>query len=200
VVVALSIETGVRELSLSPGDHACVFYRASAGRDEVLLPYLRAGLLAGDKCICVVDSAATAEEVDRLFADRAADRQLEVHLSDTSYLAGGSFTREHMLAFWDEHLAKAVELGFDFCRLVGEMTWALRDVPGVEDLVRYEAELNRMTTGYPTAVLCLYDLDRFSGEVVAEVVKTHPKVLIGGMLVENPYYIGPDEFLRQTQP
>lgn len=196
----MSIETGVRELTLAPGDHACVFYRGASGRDEVLYPYLRAGLRAGDKCICVVDSAATAEEVSRLYADEGRDRQLDVHLSDTSYLAGGAFTRADMLAFWGEHLDKAVEHGFGFCRLVGEMTWALRDAPGVEDLVRYEAELNRMAVGYPTAILCLYDLDRFSGEVVAEVVKTHPKVLIGGMLVENPYYVGPDEFLRQTQP
>lgn len=194
-----AIETGLRELALSPGDHACVFYRGAAGRDEVLYPYLRAGLRAGDKCICVVDSAATAEEVSGLHAEGARDRQLDVHLSDTSYLSGGVFTRGHMLSFWSEHLEKATEHGFGFCRLAGEMTWALRDVPGVEDLVRYESELNEMAAGYPTAILCLYDLDRFSGEVVAEVVKTHPKVLIAGMLVENPYYVAPDEFLRRTQ-
>jgi hypothetical protein len=47
-------------------------------------------------------------------------------------------------------------------------------------------------------VLCLYDLDRFSGEVVVNVVKTHPQVLVQGILVENPYYIGPDEFLRSA--
>ena len=47
-------------------------------------------------------------------------------------------------------------------------------------------------------MLCLYDLDRFSGEVVVNIVKTHPQVLIQGILVENPYYIGPDEFLRSA--
>lgn len=198
------IQTGIRQLDLFPGDHACVFYRGAGGRDEVLFPYLEAGLRAGDKCICVVDSASTAEQVSSLDVDEPPTgervRQLDVHLADTSYLAGGEFTREHMLAFWSEHLAKAAEHGYGFCRLVGEMTWALRDVPGVQDLVLYEAELNRVVTKYPTAILCLYDLDRFSGAVVAEVVKTHPKVLIGGMVVENPYYVGPDEFLRQTQP
>ncbi|WP_200834335.1 MEDS domain-containing protein [Amycolatopsis alkalitolerans] len=194
-----AIETGLRELVLSPGDHACVFYRGALGRDEVLHPYLRAGLHAGDKCVCVVDSPGAAEGVTNLAEESARDRQLDVHLSETSYLAGGAFTRKHMLQFWCEHLDKAAQLGFTFCRVVGEMTWALRDVPGVEDLVRYEAELNEVAAGYPTAILCLYDLDRFSGEVVAEVVKTHPKVLIGGMLVENPYYVAPDEFLRQTQ-
>ena len=55
-------------------------------------------------------------------------------------------------------------------------------------------------------MLCLYDLDRFSGEVMVNIVKTHPQVLIQGILVENPYYLGPDEFLavsaapRSRQP
>jgi hypothetical protein len=34
--------------------------------------------------------------------------------------------------------------------------------------------------------------------VVVNVVKTHPQVLIQGILVENPYYVGPDEFLRSV--
>jgi hypothetical protein len=78
------------------------------------------------------------------------------------------------------------------------MTWALRDAPGVEHLVSYESELNRVTASYPVVVLCLYDLDRFSGEVVVNIVKTHPQVLIQGILVENPYYVGPDEFLSSA--
>ena len=97
-------------------------------------------------------------------------------------------------------MIKAEIEGYSFYRLVGEMTWALRNVPGVEHLVGYESELNRVTSSYPVIVLCLYDLDRFSGEVVVNVVKTHPQVLVQGILVENPYYIGPDEFLRSASP
>jgi hypothetical protein len=199
VTVRGSVKAGVGELDLSPGEHVCVFYRGAGGRDEILYPYLRAGLHGGQKCICVLDSASAAEEVGQLADEGTRDGQLDIHLSDTSYLSGGSFGRRQMLSFWDENLLKATEHGYQSYRLVGEMTWALRDVPGVEDLVYYEAELNEMASGYLPAILCLYDLDRFSGEVVVEVVKTHPKVLIGGMVVENPYYIGPDEFLQQTQ-
>jgi hypothetical protein len=68
----------------------------------------------------------------------------------------------------------------------------------VEHLIGYESELNRVTCSSPVVVLCLYDLDRFGGEVVVNVVKTHPQVLIQGILVENPYYVGPDEFLRSV--
>jgi hypothetical protein len=44
-------------------------------------------------------------------------------------------------------------------------------------------------------ILCLYELDQFSGEVLVDVLKTHPKVLLGGMVLDNPYYLEPDEFL-----
>jgi hypothetical protein len=30
------------------------------------------------------------------------------------------------------------------------------------------------------------------------IVKTHPQVLIQGILVENPYHLGPDEFLSSA--
>jgi hypothetical protein len=176
----------------------CAFYRGPGDRDRLLAPYLDAGLTAGDKCICVVDSAVTARQLESL--PRAGggparpDGQLNVHLPESTYLAGGEFTVGDMLTFWTESMVKAETDGYSFCRLAGEMTWALRDVPGVEHLIHYESELNRVTSSCPVIVLCLYDLDRFSGEVVVNIVKTHPQVLIHGILVENPYYIRPDEF------
>ena len=75
------------------------------------------------------------------------------------------------------------------------MTWALRDASGVEELVGYESELNRFMPKYPQLMLCLYDLKRFGGGIVVDMLKTHPKLLLGGMLLENPYYLSPDEFL-----
>jgi hypothetical protein len=75
------------------------------------------------------------------------------------------------------------------------MTWALRQAPGVEELVGYESELNRFLPRYPQVILCLYDLERFSGDIIIDVLKTHPRVLLGGMVLDNPYYLEPDEFL-----
>ncbi|MFI5067020.1 MAG: MEDS domain-containing protein [Streptosporangiales bacterium] len=193
------VPSGIDEIGLLPGSHVCAFYRGDDDRDRLLSGYFGAGLTAGDKCVCVVDSASTAEWLAAL--PRAGggpgplDGQLDIHLPESTYLAGGEFTTSDMLTFWTENMIKAAVDGYSFCRLAGEMTWALRDAPGVEHLVGYESELNRVTSGYPVIVLCLYDLDRFSGEVVVNIVKTHPQVLVQGILVENPYYVGPDEFL-----
>jgi hypothetical protein len=195
-----AVPSGIDEIELAPGSHVCAFYRGDSDRDQLLDAYLGAGLTAGDKCICVVDTAQTARRLESLTpaAGRPGHRQLDIHLPETTYLAGGEFTPSDMLAFWTTGMTNAALEGYSFYRLVGEMTWALRDAPGVEHLVGYESELNRVTPSYPVVVLCLYDLDRFSGEVVVNIVKTHPQVLVRGILVENPYYLGPDEFLRSA--
>lgn len=193
------VESGIDDINLRPGSHVCAFYRGASERDRLLTAYLGAGLTAGDKCICIVDSAFTAKQLESLRPAHGADGpsggQLDIHLPESTYLAGGEFTTSDMLTFWTESMAKAEIEGYAFCRLVGEMTWALRDAPGVEHLISYESELNRVTSSYPVVVLCLYDLDLFSGEVVVNIVRTHPQVLIQGILVENPYYLRPEEFL-----
>jgi hypothetical protein len=195
-----SVSIGIPGVQLAPGDHVCAFYPSAAERDEILIPYLSEGLEAGDKCIAVVDSsgpesvlAALGAEVD--LAPCLSRHQLDVQRSEETYLRSGSFSTEGMLEFWDRSIGDAMAAGFDFARAVGEMTWALRQFPGVEELVGYEARLNRFLPRYPQVVLCLYALDSFSGEVLVDVLKTHPKVLIGGMVLDNPYYLEPDEFL-----
>jgi hypothetical protein len=198
------VVSGIDEIGLLPGSHVCAFYRGEGDRDRLLSGYFGAGLSAGDKCVCVVDSRNTAEWLRALphsCGDRGPDDgQFDVHLPESSYLAGGKFTTGDMLTFWIDNILQATADGYAFCRLAGEMTWALRDAPGVEHLIGYESELNRVTAGYPVTVLCLYDLDRFSGEVVVNIVMTHPQVLVQGILIENPYYVGPDEFLRLADP
>jgi MEDS: MEthanogen/methylotroph, DcmR Sensory domain len=197
-----TVWTGIDDVSLPPGSHVCAFYRGATDRDRLLTAYFGTGLTAGDKCICIVDSPDTASRLE-LLRDRAPagglpGHQFDVHLPESTYLAGGRFTSSEMLTFWTENLVKAEIEGYSFCRLAGEMTWALRHAPGVEHLAGYESELNRVTSGASAIVLCLYDLDQFSGEVVVNIVKTHPQVLVQGILVENPYYVGPDEFLSSA--
>jgi len=198
-----TVPSGIDEIDLLPGSHVCAFYRGDSDRDWLLTAYFGAGLTAGDKCICIVDSAFTAKRLKSLAHASAGpgfpEGQLDVHLPESTYLAGGQFTTSDMLTFWTEGMIKAEHEGYSFCRLAGEMTWALRDAPGVEHLAGYESELNRVTSSYPVVVLCMYDLDRFSGEVVINIVKTHPQVLVQGILVENPYYVGPDDFLKSAR-
>ena len=188
-----------------PGHHVCGFYRMPVERDNILMPFLADGLAAGDKCTCVVDSCTPGDVLDRLaqrleVAPYLSERQLEVLDADGTYLAEGGFLPERMLKFWEAKARQGPsgDAG-GFARNIGDMSWAHRDPRAVDDLIGYESELNRIMSDFPQVNMCLYDLTRCSGELIMDVLKTHPKVLLGGMIIDNPYYLEPDEFAASRE-
>ena len=40
-----------------------------------------------------------------------------------------------------------------------------------------------------------YDLELFGTSMLVDVLKTHPKVLVGSMVLDNPEYLTPDQYL-----
>jgi hypothetical protein len=195
-----SVALGTNGLSIAPSTHICAFFRGIAERDEIMVPFLREGLRAGDKCTCIIDDGVDAvrgalEPIAGMpFVD---DRgQLDILSSKETYLRRGTFSTQEMLDYWEDSVSAALgDGGFPFARSAGETTWTLKELPGLFDFMTYEAELNRFLPRYPQVILCLYDLDHFGGEVLIDILKTHPKVLMGNTVLENLYYVPPDEFL-----
>jgi hypothetical protein len=79
------------------------------------------------------------------------------------------------------------------------MEWALEDRPGVNDLIEYETRLNHILPKYPDPVICAYDTAKFGGGIMIDIMRTHPMIIIGGVLQENPFFVPPDEFLGELQ-
>jgi hypothetical protein len=48
-------------------------------------------------------------------------------------------------------------------------------------------------------VICTYDLATIGGETVIDIIRTHPMVIIGGVLQQNPFFVPPEEFLRELR-
>jgi hypothetical protein len=199
-MITQPVSTELSGLDLHAGDHICAFYRGAAERDDILIPFLLGGLTSGGKCTCVVDSCSPDHVLRRLTAEIDAQSyvdhcQLEVLDSDETYFATGGFLPEQMLVFWETKALACRSDGSTVTRNIGDMSWAHRDKPGVEQLASYESELNRVMGNVPQINMCLYDLNRCGGELILDVLKTHPKAMLGGMIIDNPYYLEPDEFL-----
>jgi hypothetical protein len=204
--------TDTRQFSLSsldlrPGEHFCALYCSEQERDTVLLPYLREGLMAGDKCLVAVHDNDSATLLDSIresvdVPGSLASKQLEIRTGTDPLLDNEEFSIDEVIAFWDDNVRTALEAGYPYIRLGAEASWWMPQLPGTEELVRYESELNRFAARYPQVILCMYDLRQYSESVVLDLLKTHPRVLLCGMLLENPYYLEPDEFLaaRQRHP
>ena len=199
------VTRNVAGVELAPGDHVCAFYPTLADRDDILNLYLREGLGDGDKCICVMESddpasVLTGLGVDVDLAPFLARHQLDVRWAAEAFPRGGSFSTDMVVEFWDHAIQEALSGGFSFARGAGEMTWALHLLPDIKELALFESRLNRFLPRYPQMrLLCMYELARFEGDTLVDVLKVHPKVMLGRMVLHNPYYIEPDEFLTTRQ-
>ena len=193
----MSIDLTPAPTDFAQGDHVCGFYYGEEERDALLLPFLRAGLRDGDKCVAVVDSTSPHDVVTRIGGTDAdvASGQLEFYDSDETYLRTGTFDPDQMIAFW-EGRAQAIsdEGSFSFVRLLGEMSWLERVPPKRDSVVRYETWADEFVTRYPQMVLCLYDLRKLGSGVLVDLLRTHPKLLLGGLVIENPHHLSVDEF------
>jgi hypothetical protein len=125
--------------------------------------------------------------------------QFELRNWADAYLREGRFDQDRMLALIEQVLDGGGQQGFPLTRLVAHMEWALEDRPGVDDLVEYETRLNHILPRFQDPVICTYDLAKFGGDIVVDIIRTHPMTIIGGILQENPFFVPPDEFLLELR-
>jgi hypothetical protein len=100
---------------------------------------------------------------------------------------------------WLARLEQSLSQGPSVTRFVAHMEWALEGRPGTKDIVEYEARANYLLPKYKDPVICCYDLTRFSGDVVMDIMRTHPLVIVGGILQENPFFVPPDEMIAELR-
>ncbi|NMH96781.1 MEDS domain-containing protein [Pseudonocardia acidicola] len=195
-------------LPLNPHDHLCVLYRGESQRDELMVDFLAEGVEAGHKCYCMIaptEHGWIASAVsERGGADAAPDDdaaeigELEFTEPSGSHLQTGGFASERMLKFWDDWGVRTYEQQHrTFARIGADMSWAkpLIAPDFIEDLARYESRFNLWSSHYPQVTACMYDLDKFGGEVVVPVIMVHPKVWMDGIVLENPYYLDSEYLL-----
>jgi hypothetical protein len=185
--------------------HICAFFHSADEEYRVVLPFIKDGFECGQKAFHVVDPQLCDEHRQRLASagiDVAAAEQcgqFDLRGWGDVYLRDGRFDQDRMLALLPEVLESGREQGFGLTRMVAHVEWALEKQPGVDDLVEYEARVNYIWPRNRDAVICVYDLTRFGGQIVMDILRTHPMVLIGGIIQENPFFVPPDEFLQELR-
>ena len=183
--------------------HICAFFNSIDEEHRVLRSFIKEGLERGEKAFHVVDPELREEHLKRLAeaginVQGAMDTgQLEVRRWQDAYLRGDHFDQNAMLALIEEVLQSADTAGYPLTRLLAHMEWALLDKPGVDNLVQYETRLNYVLPKYNDPVICTYDLSKFPASLVMDIMRTHPVVIIGGILQENPFFVPPDQFLLE---
>jgi hypothetical protein len=183
--------------------HVCAFFNSDEEEYRVLLPFIKSGFQCGHKAIHVVNPDQRQDHLQRL-ADAGIDAavaepsgQLEVRINTEVYLPDGRFDADRMIAVFEQLASGNSNAGYPMSRICCRMDWAAEDRSQVDDVIEFESRVNDVWSRHDDAVICTYHLGQFPGDAVIDIMRTHPMVIIGGMLQQNPFYIPPDEFLRE---
>lgn len=186
--------------------HVCAFFHNPDEKYRILLPFIKEGFECGDRAFHVVDLTLREEHFRRLesagIAVTATQHrlQLEVATVEETFLRGGRFNPEAVLALIQETLKTGTTLGFPLTRFIAQVSERiLQDGSNADEWVQCEAQLNYILPQYNDPIICVYDLTKIGAAVVVDMLRTHPMVIIGGLLQENPFFLPPDEFLRQLR-
>ncbi len=201
------LELGFGGHSCNWGTHIAGLYETEAERDEIIFGFLATGDRAGDlQLYCPSDRSISSFSKD--FGARCDD--CRDHLHDETrfqissprdlYYPDGVFSPWAMDHGLQEFFEASQAAGPRNIRATAEMAWALEAVPGVEHLMAYESRLNFFIPGKPWVSICLYDVTRFDGVTIMNVLRTHPFTVNGGVVTENPFYRNPDEWLAAHAP
>jgi hypothetical protein len=183
--------------------HICAFFSSVDEEYRTLLPFIKDGLEAGEAAFHTIDPARADDHSSRhreAGIDIEAYRgtgQLELKTWNEVHLLGGKFDPEATSNVFGRARSEAIERGFPRIRFVSHMAWSAQRLSDVE-LLMYEAQANYECRDGLVSI-CVYDLARFRADLVIDVLRTHSLVLVSGTLYENPFYVSPDELLRELR-
>lgn len=184
--------------------HVCAFFRNRQEEYRVLLPFIKEGFARGERVMHVVDPSRLDDHVRRLEAAGipvvAARESGQFALCDWNepYRPDGSFDQDRMLTLWKGLIEAAEVTGLPRSRLIAHMEWSLEDRSGVADVLEYEARYNLVHDDRDT-VICVYDLTKYNGAMLMDVLRSHPAIIVDGVLQDNLLYLPPELFLEELR-
>jgi MEDS: MEthanogen/methylotroph, DcmR Sensory domain len=187
------------------GGHLCAFFNDDDEEYRVLLPFIKDGFECGDKAVHIVNRAQrvdpwrrmTAAGIDLEMAKR--EGQFELRTNTETYLRDGRVDQDRMLKSFEQMASGGRDSRFPVSRIVCHMDWAAEGGSHIDDVVEFESRVNDVWRRHEDTVICAYPLSKFRGHEVVDIMRTHPMVIIGGLLLENPFFLPPEELLPELR-
>jgi hypothetical protein len=183
--------------------HVCLIYTDEGQRQKIVSEYLAAGIVQGELVYYFTDKT-NPEEIRSWFLELGVTLpedekkgSFSILNAECSYCPKGCFEPEELLEGMASRYVAAKKAGYSGSRVSGEMTWALRGLPGSDRLLEYEVGINMITTPFPHSGMCQYDARLFDGATLFNILQVHPFMIAQGQVVSNPFYLKPEEFLAK---
>lgn len=200
---AETVSLGFTEQRFAPGAHVCQIFGDDDERQDAVLRFLLAGSRDHERVASFSDktreeSVATFFEANATpFAERRAAGAISVQPAGPVYFQDGCFSPERMLAVLTAYHDESVRGGFPACRVIGEMPSQIRTVRDGSRLMEYECRVSILLRTHPITAVCQYDARAFEGATLLDVLKVHPLMVVRGFVVNNPFFVEPEQYLAR---
>ncbi len=202
-----SFELGFGGYTCNWGVHMCGLYETEEERDSIIFGLLSQGFKNNDLnfyCPSERNSNDFISEYSSAHPDYSSclSNQDSIVISSPKdlYYPQGTFSPLDMDERLDSFYTHSQSKGPRNVRATAEMVWALEAIPGREHLMVYESRLNYFISRKPWISICLYNITRFTGDIIMQVLRTHPYTISKGVITENPFYQDPDDWLAEYAP
>ncbi|MBN2040218.1 MAG: MEDS domain-containing protein [Spirochaetes bacterium] len=189
------------------GTHFCGLYETEDERDEIIFGFLHQGAVEKDlQLYCPAERSreefiAQYTNYTKGCSTEISDSNLfRINSARELYYPEGKFSPDYMDESLNSLYINSQKNGKRNVRASAEMVWALEAVPGKEHLMVYESRLNYFIQGKPWTSICLYNVNKFDGATIMNVLRTHPYCISKGIISENPFYQDPDIWLSENAP
>jgi AcrR family transcriptional regulator len=165
--------------------HICALFEGAEEASAVVVPFILEGLERGDQVVHVVedrDRYRAGLDGRPQLAAALESGQLRIEGWDEAYLIDGRFRASRMIKHLRQSMRDSSASGHPGLRLIGDMEWAQEEVPGADELVAYELELDALLHRPDDVLVCAYDVRRHSASRVAAVLSAHRAVFVDGRL------------------
>jgi hypothetical protein len=167
-------------------NHQVLLYGDDDSFLAATVPFLAEGAARSEAVLAV--TTARNIEVLREWLGGAADR---VSFAEAEPWYSSPVSALHSYrAFLDEQAQSA-----PWARIVGEPVWAGRSQEEIRVWNQYESLVNLAFGSMPVSVLCPYDERSVDPDIVSTARLTHPRILEGDAVADNPAYQDPGEFV-----
>jgi anti-sigma regulatory factor (Ser/Thr protein kinase) len=157
-----------------PFRHPALFYRGPAEYLAGTVPFVTAGVAAGEPVAVAVPTWRLGPLRDAV-AGRLGSGALRVHWVDMTRAGRnpGRIIPGVLREFADRHPGRRV-------RIVGEPVWPSRSAAEYPACAQHEALINPAFAGRAVSILCPYDAGGLDPRVLDEAARTHPVLIDAG--------------------
>jgi DNA-binding CsgD family transcriptional regulator len=183
---------GVDGLTARPGDHIVHLYQNPSDILRILGPYIATGLRNHERCLVCATRCAEPLRVWLAARGVAVD---EMEGSGQLVMVAGEPTAIGQNKLMHRIVTETEGMGYPLLRLGADGDGVLGDLASPDELLRWEDIFDQVfAPTFPMVTLCQFDLTRFRGDAVLEILRTHPLSLIGDKVVRSPFYDPPRQY------